>query len=142
MKVSWPVVNVCESTSLRATAESLHLAMDAEGHPCLEDEFLWRISRDGSSSRWPLGAGSGLLDAAAQQIEDYIAGRQVVFDLPLAYTGTPFQVEVWQALTRIPYGETRSYGDIAEMIDRPAAMRLWDRRMAEIICLWSFPVTA
>lgn len=100
-----------------------HLAMNAEGHPCSEDEFLWRIGGAGSASRWPLGSGSGLLDAAALQIEDYMAGRQVTFDLPLQFSGTPFQVNVWRALTRIPFGETRSYGDVAEMIEKPSAMR-------------------
>jgi len=99
-----------------------HVAMNADGHPCSEDEFLWRIGARGVS-RWPLGSGSGLVDAAAQQIEDYMAGRQVAFDLPLQFSGTPFQVNVWQALTRIPFGETCSYGDVAEMIDKPSAMR-------------------
>jgi methylated-DNA-[protein]-cysteine S-methyltransferase len=41
----------------------------------------------------------------------------------LAFAGTPFQVRVWQALLTIPYGETRSYGDIARQIGHPAAMR-------------------
>lgn len=99
------------------------VGMDAEGHPCSEEEFLWRIGGARAASPWPLGSGSGLLDAAAIQIEDYMAGRQVAFDLPIQLSGTPFQVNVWQALTRIPFGETRTYGDVAEMIDKPSAMR-------------------
>jgi O-6-methylguanine DNA methyltransferase len=100
-----------------------HVAMDAAGHPCSEDEFLWRIGGPRAASRWPIGSGSGLLDAAALQVEDYMAGRQVEFDLPIQLTGTPFQVNVWQALSRIPFGETRTYGDVAGMIDKPSAMR-------------------
>lgn len=99
------------------------VGMDAEGHPCSEEEFLWRIGGARAASPWALGSGSGLLDAAAIQIEDYMAGRQVAFDLPIQLSGTPFQVNVWQALTRIPFGETRTYGDVAEMIDKPSAMR-------------------
>jgi O-6-methylguanine DNA methyltransferase len=98
-------------------------AMDAEGHPCSEDEFVWRIGGAQNAQRWPAGTGSGLLDAAAMQMEDYMAGRQVAFDLPLEFQGTPFQTQVWQSLTKIPFGETRSYGDVAEMIGKPAATR-------------------
>jgi methylated-DNA-[protein]-cysteine S-methyltransferase len=57
------------------------------------------------------------------QMEDYMAGRQVEFDLPLEFRGTPFQTQVWRALTKIPFGETCSYADVAEMIGKPAAMR-------------------
>jgi O-6-methylguanine DNA methyltransferase len=99
------------------------IGMDAEGHPCSEDEFLWRIGGAKAVERWPAGTGSGLLDAAAMQMEDYMAGRQVEFDLPLEFRGTPFQTQVWRALTKIPFGETCSYADVAEMIGKPAAMR-------------------
>jgi methylated-DNA-[protein]-cysteine S-methyltransferase len=47
---------------------------------------------------------------ARQQLLDYAAGSRRSFDLPLVLRGTPWQVAVWRALTRIPYGETRSYG--------------------------------
>jgi methylated-DNA-[protein]-cysteine S-methyltransferase len=64
-----------------------------------------------------------LLDAAVAQVEDYMAGYQVEFDLPLEFEGTPFQTDVWKALTRVPFGETATYGDIAAAIGRPAAVR-------------------
>ncbi len=99
------------------------VAMDAEGHPCSEDEFLWRIGGRDRAARWVDGTGSGLLDAAAMQVEDYMAGRQLTFDLPLGHRGTPFQVDVWKALLRVPFGETCSYGEVAEMIGKPGAMR-------------------
>lgn len=57
-----------------------------------------------------------LLRAAAKQLEEYATGRRKDFDLPLAPRGTAFQQKVWQALTRIPYGETRSYKQIAEAV--------------------------
>ncbi|MFB0721339.1 methylated-DNA--[protein]-cysteine S-methyltransferase [Aeromonas salmonicida] len=53
----------------------------------------------------------------------YFAGRLQRFTLPLAAHGTAFQQAVWQALCDIPYGETRSYGDIARIIGKPAAGR-------------------
>lgn len=58
-----------------------------------------------------------------RQLEEYFAGRRKNFDLPLLLRGTPFQQSVWQALREIPYGQTRSYKEIAEKIGRPAAVR-------------------
>ena len=52
---------------------------------------------------------SPLLQAAKLQLEEYLAGRRRFFSLPLAPNGTPFQHAVWNALLRIPYGETRTY---------------------------------
>ena len=57
------------------------------------------------------------------QLEEYFTGARKTFDLPLAPGGTPFQQAVWQALTAIPWGETRSYGQIAREIGRPGAAR-------------------
>jgi methylated-DNA-[protein]-cysteine S-methyltransferase len=57
------------------------------------------------------------------QLAEYFAGERRAFDLPLAPQGSGFQVEVWRALLRIPYGETCSYGDIARVVGRPAASR-------------------
>jgi methylated-DNA-[protein]-cysteine S-methyltransferase len=64
-----------------------------------------------------------LIRRAFAQIEEYLAGRRTRFDLPLHAEGTPFMRQVWEALCRIPYGETRSYKDIAAAIGRPGAMR-------------------
>ncbi|WP_323903628.1 methylated-DNA--[protein]-cysteine S-methyltransferase [Aeromonas caviae] len=57
------------------------------------------------------------------EFRDYFAGRLLRFTLPLAPRGTTFQQAVWQALCDIPYGETRSYGDIARTIGKPNAVR-------------------
>ena len=60
---------------------------------------------------------------ACRQLEEYFAGDRTDFDLPLKPLGTPFQQEVWAALQTIPYGEVRSYGEIAAQIGRPSASR-------------------
>ncbi len=61
--------------------------------------------------------------AAREQLGEYFAGERTDFELPLAPVGTPFQEEVWSALREIPYGETASYGELAERIGRPSAAR-------------------
>jgi methylated-DNA-[protein]-cysteine S-methyltransferase len=62
-------------------------------------------------------------EIARKQLSEYFSGQRKEFDLPLALTGTEFQVSVLQALLQIPYGETKSYGAIARQIGRPKAMR-------------------
>ena len=64
-----------------------------------------------------------LLAECARQLSAYFEGRLTAFDLPIRQTGTPFQLKVWQALLRIPYGQTCSYGDLARMIGQPSAAR-------------------
>lgn len=64
-----------------------------------------------------------LLCEAARQLEEYFSGSRERFDLPLDFAGTAFQKKVWQALVSIPFGETRSYRQIAEQIGHPAAVR-------------------
>ncbi len=65
----------------------------------------------------------GLLRAAALQLEEYFAGRRRQFQLPLLLEGSPFQMRVWHALQEIPYGETRSYAELARAIGAPRAAR-------------------
>jgi methylated-DNA-[protein]-cysteine S-methyltransferase len=60
---------------------------------------------------------------AIRQLELYFAGKLRAFDLPLAPEGTPFQLQVWRALRRIPYGATISYGELARRVGRPSASR-------------------
>lgn len=57
------------------------------------------------------------------QLDLYFAGKLDTFTLPLSPVGTGFQLEVWQALQQIPYGDTWSYGQLAKYIDRPNAAR-------------------
>lgn len=73
-------------------------------------------------SAWGEWVDDALPDATLQ-LEEYFAGKRQAFDLPLAPSGTEFQRRVWAALAEIPYGETRSYGQIATAIGRPGASR-------------------
>ncbi|AVH14953.1 MULTISPECIES: methylated-DNA--[protein]-cysteine S-methyltransferase [Acinetobacter] len=63
-----------------------------------------------------------LLDAQ-QQLNEYFQGQRQTFELPLDFEGTEFQKKVWQALLNIPFGETRSYRQIAEQVGSPKAVR-------------------
>lgn len=64
-----------------------------------------------------------VLLATERQLGEYFAGRRKTFELKLDFAGTPFQRKVWQALLTIPFGETRSYADIARQIGNPTAVR-------------------
>ena len=87
--------------------------------------ILWENDRP---SRVPLGPltenpAHPILQETVRQLNEYFAGKRRTFSLPLDPTGTPFQKAVWNALSAIPYGETRSYSQIAEHVGRPAAVR-------------------
>jgi methylated-DNA-[protein]-cysteine S-methyltransferase len=79
--------------------------------------------------RWGPAIGAGWRCAAEPfaeatlQLREYFAGERTAFDLPLRTEGTSFQREVWSALRRIPFGETRTYGAIAAVLGRPRAAR-------------------
>ena len=62
-------------------------------------------------------------DMSVKEFEEYFKGKRRTFDVPIDPDGTPFQKSVWKALLAIPYGETRSYKDIAEAIGNPKAAR-------------------
>lgn len=64
-----------------------------------------------------------LIAEAARQLALYFEGRLQLFDLPLEMDGTPFQKRVWDALRQIPYGETRSYAQLAELVKSPKGFR-------------------
>jgi len=73
----------------------------------------------------PIGemVADALTDTAAQQLEEYFAGKRSRFDVSLHPHGTVFQKSVWKALCDIPYGETRSYKQIAQAVGNPDACR-------------------
>ena len=64
-----------------------------------------------------------LLQRAQAQLDEYFAGTRTCFELPLCPQGTVFQKAVWQALSAIPYGQTRTYAQIAAQIGKPKACR-------------------
>jgi len=91
-------------------SEAIHFIGFPEGPKAMEAQPGWTLDNDG-------------FESAQTQFAEYFAGERREFDLPLAPKGTPFQLEVWQALQDIPYGETCSYRDIAQRIKRPKAVR-------------------
>jgi len=87
--------------------------------------ILWK---NDSPSRVRLGLQeegnhNSVLAVAERQLAEYFQGEREVFEIPLGFSGTPFQIKVWQALLTIPYGETRTYGEIARDIGHPSAVR-------------------
>lgn len=93
---------------------------------------LWLAASARGITRLIMGqqVGAGQLPAASaakhlQQLRDqltqYFAGEPIQFTVPLAPAGTAFQQEVWAALQRIPHGQTRSYGELAQAVARPRA---------------------
>jgi methylated-DNA-[protein]-cysteine S-methyltransferase len=87
--------------------------------------ILWENDRP---RRVPLNIGAEdnghpVLVETERQLEEYFAGRRTAFALKLDLAGTDFQRKVWTALLTIPFGETRSYGQIANQIGNPAAVR-------------------
>lgn len=85
------------------------LYMDDQRHRPAEETF-------GVPDAQPFGP-------AIAQLAEYFDGTRTEFELPLALHGTPFQLTVWRALCTIPYGETISYGQLADRIGRPTASR-------------------
>ena len=71
----------------------------------------------------PVEQAHPVIDLAQSQLEEYFAGTRRAFDLPLDLVGTEFQVLVWQSLADIAFGETSTYGEQAEAIGRPKAVR-------------------
>ncbi len=90
-----------------------------------EDEKIVSISSKEEQKPGPNqeGVHSELSDRAFAQLSEYFEGKRRTFDLPLKLNGTKFQVAVWRALLDIPYGETRSYQEIASAVGNPKACR-------------------
>ncbi len=88
---------------------------------------LAEIRFGGYAPAAPRGHGArdprGVLDAARAQLEEYFAGTRTTFDLPLAPSGSPFELSVWELLRAIPPGQTASYGDLARKLGDPTLAR-------------------
>lgn len=87
-----------------------------------EDNHLTEI-RFGGLPEGTMEQSSPVIEETEKQLGEYFAGQRKRFALPLRLDGTDFQLAVWSALQKIPYAETRSYQDIAIMIDNPKAVR-------------------
>ena len=92
-----------------------------------DGEALTGLYMDAHRHRPPLAPGAlrdhAPFTAASEQMGEYLAGERREFDLVLRAAGSPFQLAVWAALRQIPYGETISYGELAERVGRPGAAR-------------------
>jgi methylated-DNA-[protein]-cysteine S-methyltransferase len=111
-------------TTLESPIGELHIAADDRGVSAV----YFDRPRHETLSRWVRDEGDGdrasaLLAEACAQLEAYFLGEREVFELPLSMKGTPFQQRVWEALRRIPFGATTSYGEIACRVDSPDAFR-------------------
>jgi len=111
----------CAFTFMQSPVGTLTLVARGE---CLA-AVLWEQERE---NRVRLGAlhrndEHPTLQATARQLGEYFAGGRQRFELPLDFVGTDFQRQVWAALLTIPFGETRSYSDIARQIGNPGAVR-------------------
>jgi methylated-DNA-[protein]-cysteine S-methyltransferase len=87
--------------------------------------ILWE-KQDPAESGFELGSENDrhpVLRQAARELREYFAGERREFSVPLDFTGTEFQNKVWRALRTIPFGETRSYGELAVQIGAPKASR-------------------
>jgi methylated-DNA-[protein]-cysteine S-methyltransferase len=100
---------------IRTPIGELLLVADADGLSGVHFRIDQRPKR--GKARLPV------LQKAIRQIEEYFEGKRTTFDVPLSLRGTPFQLECWLALQKIPYGATATYGEIARSIGRPAAVR-------------------
>lgn len=80
-------------------------------------------SETAPSHNLPPTHASSVLVQAVLQLDEYFCGNRRVFTVPLSLQGTDFQLKVWQALQNIPYGETLTYGQLAQAVGRPRACR-------------------
>jgi methylated-DNA-[protein]-cysteine S-methyltransferase len=90
-----------------------------------EEERLAELGFSGGQAILPVQGGTGRIACPplARQLLEYFSGKRKTFDFPLAPKGTPFQLDVWNALLEIPYGDTVTYAELARRIGRPAAVR-------------------
>lgn len=87
--------------------------------------ILWENDRPGRVRLGPLteDAQHPVLVETERQLGEYFAGQRRTFNVSLSFSGSDFQKRVWDALLTIPFGETRSYGEIAQQVGKPSASR-------------------
>ncbi len=89
-----------------------------------DDHAVTRIYLPRERARESVGTPPAAVAIAVQQLHEYFSGQRRNFLVPLAtVSATPFQHDVWNELSAIPYGEVRTYGDVAAAVKRPAAVR-------------------
>lgn len=88
-----------------------------------ENDMVERFVVVNSFSKTELKLATDFVHAGEHQLSEYFARQRTVFEIAIDLHGTPFQIDVWNSLARIPYGETTSYGQQAKWVGRPAAVR-------------------
>lgn len=101
---------------------NIYISADGEG-VCRIDLFEEHWKDFAEKNVVSLNNENELCVRAQNELEEYFQGKRIVFQVPLSLKGTEFQKSVWNELLKIPYGETRSYKQIAESIGRPKAVR-------------------
>jgi methylated-DNA-[protein]-cysteine S-methyltransferase len=96
-----------------------HLVLESDGDVLIG---IWLPSQ-ATTTRGDGHDAPPVLKDTATQLEEYFAGERTEFTVPMELDGTPFQKDVWTELTRIPYGETISYGELARRVGRPKGPR-------------------
>ncbi len=109
----------CGKLVLATVGDALCLC-DWNEKPCAERNKL-RLTRCLNAEF--IEASSPVLEQTKQELDEYFAGRRKTFDIPLHPVGTDFQKQVWEALLEIPYGETRSYKEIALRVNNSKGVR-------------------
>ncbi|HYK12026.1 MAG TPA: methylated-DNA--[protein]-cysteine S-methyltransferase [Gemmatimonadales bacterium] len=107
-------------TSIPSPIGDLFVAASEKGLTCL---LFDQRAHGPDRSGWEPDDGSKILAQARRQLDEYFDHRRTTFDLPLDMQGTPFQLQVWEQLTKIPYGSTTSYGEIAKRLGNPTGSR-------------------
>ena len=100
-----PIFIVADTNSLRAITFEKNWPDELQ---------KWKTISQGSNA---------IIQKTRNQLEEYFAGHRTFFELPIVFTGTPFQKKTWQALLTIPYGQTRSYSQQAQRVGNPKAVR-------------------
>ena len=107
--VEWTEVIIVDDLKIRLVASKSGLRA-VQFHPFREPQ-----GERNDNNMW--------MNQATEELRAYFAGGLRVFSVPLDMEGTEFQLNVWNRLTKIPYGETRSYAQVAEAVGRPKAVR-------------------
>ena len=88
-----------------------------------EGEYGWTVEQELEWEGYDVRRDRGPTARAREELLEYAAGTRQTFDVPFVLAGSEWQKSVWRALTRIPFGETRSYAEVAEMVGPPKAAR-------------------
>jgi O-6-methylguanine DNA methyltransferase len=96
----------------------------------VESDYGPVFEEDLEDEGYTVEAGETRTASVRKELSEYVIGRRKTFDVPLVFAGSVWQKAVWMELTRIPFGETRSYGEIADNLGRPGAARAVGRANA------------